>query len=99
IAFGNEMFMVSIFIPCKLISIAINWQGSHLSKLPEREREVLIHIAEWCSNKEIAQVLDVGVRTVETHRERSMRKLSTIAALTRFAVAKGLTTLREDIRR
>jgi DNA-binding NarL/FixJ family response regulator len=78
-----------------------NGNGSELSKLTSREREVLIQIAQGCSNKEIAQVLDVGVRTIETHRERIMRKLNlhSIAALTRFAVAKGLTTLREDIRR
>ena len=78
-----------------------NGEGSDLRKLTHREREVLIRIAEGCSNKEIAQVLDVGVRTVETHRERIMRKLDihSIAGLTRFAVAKGLTTLREDLRR
>jgi DNA-binding NarL/FixJ family response regulator len=78
-----------------------NGSGSDLDKLTQREREVLIRIAEGCSNKEIAQVLDVGVRTVETHRERIMRKLNlhSIAALTRFAIAKGLTTLREDVRR
>jgi len=75
--------------------------GPDLRKLTEREREVLLHIAEGCSNKEIAQVLNVGVRTVETHRERIMRKLNihSTAGLTRFAVAKGLTTLRDDIRR
>jgi two-component system, NarL family, nitrate/nitrite response regulator NarL len=69
--------------------------------LTQREREVLVHIAEGCSNKEIAQVLGVGVRTVETHRERIMRKLDihSIAGLTRFAIAKGMITLREDIRR
>ena len=44
-------------------------------KLTNREREVLILIAEGLSNKEIACKLDVGVRTVETHRERIMRKL------------------------
>jgi DNA-binding NarL/FixJ family response regulator len=38
---------------------------------------------------------------VETHRERIMRKLDihSIAGLTRFAIAKGMITLREDIRR
>ena len=78
-----------------------NGGGPDLKCLTPREREVLIHIAEGCSNKEIAQVLDVGVRTIETHRERIMRKLRvhSIAGLTRFAVAKGLTTLREDTRR
>jgi two-component system, NarL family, nitrate/nitrite response regulator NarL len=76
-------------------------QGPDLRALTPREREVLIHIAEGCSNKEIAQNLAVGVRTVETHRERIMRKLDihSIAGLTRFAIAKGVVTLREDIRR
>jgi two-component system, NarL family, nitrate/nitrite response regulator NarL len=76
-------------------------EGPDLRALTPREREVLIHIAEGCSNKEIAQNLTVGVRTVETHRERIMRKLDihSIAGLTRFAIAKGVVTLREDIRR
>jgi two-component system, NarL family, nitrate/nitrite response regulator NarL len=76
-------------------------EGPDLRALTPREREVLIHIAEGCSNKEIAQTLNVGVRTVETHRERIMRKLDihSIAGLTRFAIAKGVVTLREDIRR
>jgi two-component system, NarL family, nitrate/nitrite response regulator NarL len=78
-----------------------NGQGPDLRKLTPREREVLAHIAEGCSNKEIATSLAVGVRTVETHRERIMRKLDihSIAGLTRFALAKGMITLREDIRR
>ena len=45
--------------------------------------------------------LDVGVRTVETHRERIMRKLDihSIAGLTRFAITKGLITLQETFMR
>jgi two-component system, NarL family, nitrate/nitrite response regulator NarL len=78
-----------------------NGHGPDPSRLTPREREVLIHIAEGCSNKEIACQLNVGVRTIETHRERIMRKLDihSIAGLTRFAIAKGLVTLREDVRR
>ena len=78
-----------------------NGEGPDPTDLTQREREVLIHIAEGCSNKEIATNLGVGVRTVETHRERIMRKLNihSIAGLTRFAIAKGMVTLREDIRR
>jgi two-component system, NarL family, nitrate/nitrite response regulator NarL len=57
-----------------------------------REREVLLAIAEGLSNKEIAGRLEVGLRTVETHRERIMRKLNLHGAadLTRFAIAEGL---------
>jgi two-component system nitrate/nitrite response regulator NarL len=66
--------------------------------LTNREREVLILIADGLSNKEIASRLNVGVRTVETHRERIMRKLNihSVAGLTRFAIAKGLVSLRDD---
>jgi two-component system nitrate/nitrite response regulator NarL len=68
-------------------------------ELSAREREVLIQVAEGLSNKEIATRLNLGVRTVETHRERIMRKLDihSIAGLTRFAITKGLITLREDV--
>jgi len=63
--------------------------------LSTREREVLVLIADGLSNKEIAGQLGVGVRTVETHRERIMRKLEirTVAGLTKFAIAKGMVRL------
>jgi two-component system, NarL family, nitrate/nitrite response regulator NarL len=78
-----------------------NGEGPDAALLTNREREVLIQIAKGLSNKEIASALGVGVRTVETHRERIMRKLDihTIAGLTRFALAKGLIALTEDLRR
>jgi two-component system nitrate/nitrite response regulator NarL len=71
--------------------------GPHAGQISAREREVLIAIAEGLSNKEIACRLGVGVRTVETHRERIMRKLNihSIAGLTRFAIAKGLIPLQK----
>jgi two-component system, NarL family, nitrate/nitrite response regulator NarL len=72
-------------------------EGPTPMQLTNREREVLIQIAEGLSNKEIAAHLSVGVRTVETHRERIMRKLDihSIAGLTKFAIAKGLISLKE----
>ena len=73
-------------------------EGPTPAQLTNREREVLVQIAEGLSNKEIASHLGVGVRTVETHRERIMRKLNihSVAGLTKFAIAKGLITLREE---
>ena len=75
-------------------------EGPSPMRLSNREREVLIHIADGLSNKEIASRLGVGVRTVETHRERIMRKLNirSVARLTKFALAKGLISLEEDPR-
>jgi two-component system nitrate/nitrite response regulator NarL len=73
-------------------------EGPHPSQLSNREREVLVTIAEGLSNKEIASRLGVGVRTVETHRERIMRKLNihSVAGLTKFAIAKGMVALPRD---
>jgi two-component system nitrate/nitrite response regulator NarL len=66
-------------------------------QLTAREREVLALIAEGRSNKEVASQLGIGVRTIETHRERIMRKLRihTIAGLTRFAILNGIISLEE----
>jgi DNA-binding NarL/FixJ family response regulator len=60
-----------------------------------RERDVLIAIAEGLKNKEIACRLGVGVWTIETHRENIMNKLNihTVAGLTKFALAKGVVPL------
>jgi two-component system, NarL family, nitrate/nitrite response regulator NarL len=65
------------------------------AQLTTREREVLVLIAEGKSNKEIASALDVGVRTIETHRERIMRRLNihSVAGLTKFAIANGMVAL------
>ena len=68
-----------------------------VAKLSDREREVLALIAEGKSNKEIAMHLGIGVRTTETHRERIMRKLDihSVAGLTKFAIANGISSLEE----
>ena len=65
------------------------------AQLTPREREVLVLIAEGKSNKEIADQLNIGVRTIETHRERIMRRLNihSVAGLTKYAIANGLVTL------
>jgi two-component system nitrate/nitrite response regulator NarL len=65
------------------------------AQLTIREREVLVQIAEGKSNKEIADRLGIGVRTIETHRERIMRRLNihSVAGLTKYAIANGLISL------
>jgi len=72
-----------------------------LAKLSERESEVVGLIAEGKSNKEIAMHLGIGVRTIETHRERIMRKLDihSVAGLTKFAIANGLIVMDENLKR
>jgi two-component system nitrate/nitrite response regulator NarL len=69
--------------------------ATRVRALSARELDVLKLIVDGIGNKEIATRLGVGARTVETHRERIMRKLDihTVAGLTRFAVAQGLVQL------
>lgn len=66
-----------------------------LAQLTDRERQVLVLIAEGQSNKEVAASLGIGVRTVETHRERIMRRLGirSVAGLTKFALSRGMISL------
>jgi two-component system NarL family response regulator len=57
-----------------------------------REQTILLMVAEGRSNKEVAQALDISVRTVETHRKNIKRKLgiSSTAGLTRYALEHGV---------
>jgi DNA-binding NarL/FixJ family response regulator len=58
------------------------------SALTHREIGVIQLIAEGYTNKQIAILLDIGLKTVETHRAKIMRKLNLIstAALVRYAI-------------
>jgi DNA-binding NarL/FixJ family response regulator len=61
--------------------------------LTHRERQILKLIAEGNTNKRIGSFLDISTKTVEKHRANLMEKLNlhSTAALTAFAVKKGLT--------
>ena len=60
--------------------------------LTAREREVLKFITEGKSNSEVAEVLRISIRTVETHRANIMNKLDlrNTAELVRYAIQNGL---------
>lgn len=60
--------------------------------LSPREREILQLVAEGQSSKEIANLLNLSVYTVETHRARLMQKLNlrSIPELILYAVRKGV---------
>lgn len=72
--------------PAQLEGFAPSERGA--ASLTPREREVLRLIAEGLSSKAIGQQLDMGVRTVETHRTHLRRKLDlpSPAALVRYAI-------------
>ena len=60
--------------------------------LTAREREILQLIAESHSTKEVAQKLNISVKTAENHRTNLMKKLDLhdVASLTRYAIQQGL---------
>jgi DNA-binding NarL/FixJ family response regulator len=62
--------------------------------LTQRQREILQLIAEGRSTREIAGILDVSVKTVETHRARLMERLDIhdVPGLVRFAIRSGLVS-------
>ena len=63
-----------------------------LDGLTTRQREILQLIAEGQSTKEIAGILEISVKTVESHRLRMMDRLGIhdVPGLVRFAVRAGL---------
>ncbi len=64
-------------------------------RLTTREREVLKLIAEGKSNKEIANLLFISVRTVQCHRANIMKKLNLekTADLVKYSIRKGYTSV------
>jgi len=65
------------------------------SPLSAREREVLQLLAEGKSTKDVADLLNLSVKTIESHRKQIMDKLDlhSIAELTKYAIREGLTQL------
>ena len=69
-----------------------SFASEKLDTLTEREKEVLLLIAEGHVNKDIARQLQISVRTVEVHRTNLRHKLGimTAAGLAHFAHQQGL---------
>jgi DNA-binding NarL/FixJ family response regulator len=66
--------------------------GDAYETLTGREREVLQLVAEGSTNQEIADQLDLSVKTVQSHRAAVMEKLGLrdVTHLVRYAVRRGL---------
>jgi len=73
---------------------AVEAQGP-LERLSPREREVLQLVVEGKSNADIADILSLSIKTVETYRSRLMHKLdiTNIPGLVKFAIQHGLIQL------
>ena len=92
-AFLHPSHAQSLLAPTP-VATAGQTNSNDLSLLSERELEVLKLIALGHANKEIAEMLFLSVKTVETYKTRIMEKLNLTsrAALVRFALKHGLLT-------
>jgi len=63
--------------------------------LTEREYEICQLLVEGYSSREIADLLVISIKTVETHRGNLLRKLDidNLPDLTKYAIRKGITSL------
>ncbi|MGD2079524.1 MAG: response regulator transcription factor [Nitrospirota bacterium] len=77
------------------VSPSRQMDSSAYSLLSGREREVLQLMAEGKTTRQIAEKLNVSIKTVETHRMKIMDKLDirSLAELTKYAIREGLTQL------
>lgn len=62
------------------------------SALSGREREIVQLLAEGKSNKEVARVLGITVKTAETHRSNIMKKMqfASLADLVKYAIRNNI---------
>lgn len=66
--------------------------GNRYELLTDREKQVLKLVAEGRSNKEVAELLDISVKTAMSHREHIMEKLDlhSRTELIKFALREGV---------
>jgi DNA-binding NarL/FixJ family response regulator len=69
--------------------------GGPIQSLSPREREIIQLVVEGKSSSQIATILFLSVKTIETYRSRLMKKLDipNIPALVKFAIKHGITPL------
>lgn len=75
--------------------LRVGADASPLDALTPRQREILQLIAEGKSTKEMAYMLKVSIKTIETHRAQIMQRLNVrdIPGLVRYAIKVGLVNL------
>lgn len=75
------------------VGIGRNATASPIESLSKRERQILQLVAEGHSSSQIAAMLNLSPKTVDTYRSRLMQKLhiGDVANLVKFAIQHGLT--------
>ncbi len=81
-------------VPPEAEQLIASGDGHPASALTAREQQVMEMLARGLTNREIAEHLEISIKTVETHRAQIMERLGIrdVAGLTRFAMRNGLIT-------
>ncbi len=82
-------------IPPGAEELLANGDGHPASALTAREAQVMEMLARGMTNREIAEHLEISIKTVDTHRGHVLKKLGlrNNSELTRFAVKHGYVNL------
>jgi DNA-binding NarL/FixJ family response regulator len=85
---------ISKVVFSEYVGLVTNPKAFKGDSLTNREREVLQLVAEGNTTKEIAEILNLSTKTIDSHREHIMEKLGirNIAGLTKYAIREGLTS-------
>lgn len=101
----NALRQHTVFFASKVASVvltdylkarrALQGRESASRTLSPREREIVQLLAEGKSNKEVAGILNISVKTAETHRHRIMQKLElkSIVDLVHYAIRNHIAEL------
>ncbi len=75
--------------------LGLDISKNKLNNLTNREREILQYVAEGMNNPDIAQMLSISIRTVETHKASIMKKLDlkNTVDLVKFAIKNNITKI------
>jgi DNA-binding NarL/FixJ family response regulator len=78
--------------------LSLKGRGRRSGYLSPREKEILKLIAQGYTGREIAGILNISVRTANTHRANIMRKLAlkNTASMVRYAILSGLVVPGEN---
>lgn len=95
---GAAALLQSLKNPCDPLPTHGKGRRNKKIALPtftEREKEVITHIANGLTNREIAIAIGISIKTVEKHRQNLMDKseLRNTAAITRYAIANRFIKL------
>lgn len=93
----NSIIEGKVYLSPQICTVIVNEyvDFSETTVLTSREKEITQLLSEGKSTKDIAHTLYISIKTVESHRQRIMKKLgmNTLAELIKYAIKEGYTSL------